>query len=182
MPVLTALDPQTTTGKAKNLLDAVQTKFGMVPNMMRTMAQSPAVLEGYLNFSSALATGTLSAKIREQIALIVADVNHCEYCLSAHSTIGKMVGLSEAEILASRNADASDAKTKAILKLAYSIVRNRGEVNQDEIETVRQSGVTEGEIAEVIANVGLNIFTNYFNHLARTEVDFPKVSLSATTR
>ncbi|MBX7221963.1 MAG: carboxymuconolactone decarboxylase family protein [Blastocatellia bacterium] len=182
MPVLTALDPQATTGKAKNLLDAVKTKLGIVPNMMRTMAHGPAALEGYLNFSGALATGTLSPKVREQIALAVAEANYCEYCLSAHTAIGKMVGLTDTEILSSRTATVVDPKTQAILKLAFAIVRNRGEVSQAEIEAVRQNGVTNEEITEVIANVALNIFTNYFNHIARTEVDFPKVSLSATPR
>lgn len=179
MQVITAVDPKEATGKAKNLLDIVKTKFGRVPNMMSTMANAPTVLEGYLNFSAALSEGTLSAKIREQIALTVAEANSCEYCLSAHTAIGKMVGLSEHEITTSRHAVDNDAKTDAILKLAHLIVHNRGEVGEKELEKARQTGVSSGEITEIIANVALNIFTNYFNHIARTEVDFPKISLSA---
>jgi len=179
MQVIQAIDPTETTGKAKNLLDSVKAKFGTVPNMMKTMVNAPAVLEGYLNFSSALNTGTLPAKVREQIALTVADANNCEYCLSAHTAIGKMVGLSQQEITSSRHAVADNLKTDAILKLAHLIVNNRGEVGEKEIEKARQVGVSSEEITEIVANVALNIFTNYFNHIAQTEIDFPKVSLSA---
>jgi uncharacterized peroxidase-related enzyme len=177
MTRLTALDPATATGKAKELLDGVKKKLGITPNLMRTMANSPAVLESYLNFSGALATGSLSAKVREQIALAVAQANRCEYCLSAHTAIGKMVGLNETDIAASRESRSGDAKTNAILHLAHEIVVRRGELQNADVERARQAGTTDGEITEVIANVSLNIFTNYFNHIAGTEVDFPKVEV-----
>src|SRR5512145_2787631 len=106
------------TGKAKELLDAVKAKLGMTPNMMKTMAQSPAVLEAYLNFSGALGAGKLNSRLREQIALITAEINGCGYCASAHTAIGKMVGLDEAAISAARNANAADAKSDVALKFA----------------------------------------------------------------
>ncbi|NOT62052.1 MAG: carboxymuconolactone decarboxylase family protein, partial [Acidobacteria bacterium] len=127
MPRLNAIDPKEATGKAKELLDGVKAKIGMVPNLMRTYANSPAALAGYLNFSGALGEGLLSAKLREQIALAVADANSCEYCLSAHTAIGKMVGLNENEIVASRQASSADAKTNAALTVAHQIVVKRGE-------------------------------------------------------
>jgi uncharacterized peroxidase-related enzyme len=179
MPRLKAIDPQDATGKAKVLLDGVQAKIGMVPNLMRTYANSPAALEAYLNFSGALGGGLLNAKLREQIALTVADANSCEYCLSAHTAIGKMVGLNENELVASRRATATDAKTDAALKFAHQIVVKRGEVLDSEVQAVRAAGYNDSEIVEIVANVALNIFTNYFNHVAQTVVDFPKVSLSA---
>ncbi|MBL8187418.1 MAG: carboxymuconolactone decarboxylase family protein [Acidobacteria bacterium] len=179
MPRLNAIDPKEATGKAKELLDGVKTKIGMVPNLMRTFANSPAALEGYLNFSGALSGGLLSAKLREQIALTVADANNCEYCLSAHTAIGKMVGLNENELVASRRAGSSDAKIEAALKFAHQIVIKRGEVTDSEVQAVRVAGYNDGEITEIIANVALNIFTNYFNHVAQTVVDFPKVALAA---
>ena len=177
MTRLQALDPATTTGKARDLLEAVHKKLGITPNMMLTMANSPAVLEGYLNFSAALAGGSLSARLREQIALAVAQANSCEYCLSAHTAIGKMVGLQEDDILASRQSASTDARTDAALRFAHQMVVRRGELDASEVDQVRAAGYSDGEIAEIIANVALNLFTNYFNHVAGTEVDFPRVSV-----
>lgn len=179
MQRLKAIDPKEATGKAKELLDGVKAKIGMVPNLMRTYANSPAALEGYLNFSGALGGGLLSAKLREQIALTVANANGCEYCLSAHTAIGKMVGLEENELVASRRATASNARTDAALKFAHQIVVKRGEVLDSEVQAVREAGYSDGEITEIVAHVALNIFTNYFNHVAQTVVDFPKVTLAA---
>jgi len=181
MPRLNAIDPTTATGKAKDLLDGVQKKLGMTPNMMRTMANSPAVLEGYLNFGAALGTGRLSAKLREQIALTVAEANGCDYCLSIHAAISKKVGLGADELAASRHATSSDPKTEAALSFAREIVVNRGEVGSAQFARIHEAGYGAGEIAEVIANVAINVFTNYFNLVAQTEVDFPKVSAQAKT-
>jgi uncharacterized peroxidase-related enzyme len=177
MSRITAINPKETTGGVKELLDAVQAKLGVTPNMMRTMAQSPAVLEAYLNFSDALGKGKLKAKVREQIALLSAEANQCGYCVAAHTAIGKMVGLNENAILAARGASAEDAETDAALKFARAIIEKRGAVSDDEIQAMKSAGFSEGEIAEVIANVALNIFTNYFNETAKTEIDFPRVEL-----
>jgi uncharacterized peroxidase-related enzyme len=169
------------TGKARELLDAVKTKLGRTPNMMKTMAQSPAVLEAYLNFSGAIGGGKLSARLREQIALISAEINGCGYCASAHTAIGKMVGLDEDAILAARNGNAADAKTDAALKFARTVIVNRGEVSDKDLQAVKDAGFSDGEVGEIVANVALNIFTNYFNEIARTDIDFPKVRLGAAT-
>ena len=181
MPRLNAIDPQAATGKTKELLDGVKAKIGKVPNLMRTFANAPAALEAYLNFSGALGGGVLNAKLREQIALTVADANACEYCLSAHTAIGKMVGLDENELAASRQATSADAKTEAALKFAHQIVVKRGEVLDSEVQAVRAAGYNDGEITEIVSHVALNIFTNYFNHVAQTVVDFPKVSLAVAS-
>lgn len=177
MQRITAVQPATATGKAKQLLDGVQAKIGMTPNMMKTMATAPAVLEAYLNFNGTLSTGVLSAKFREQIALAVAQANSCEYCLSAHSAFGKMAGLSADEIRSSREAHSQDAKRDAGLRFAQALVVERGLVSEQAVAAVKAAGYSEGEIAEIIAHVALNILTNYFNNTARTEVDFPKVSV-----
>jgi uncharacterized peroxidase-related enzyme len=177
MSRIPAINPSEATGKVKELLDAVQIKLGVTPNMARTMAQSLAVLEAYINFSNALGKGKLKAKVREQIALVSAEANQCGYCAAAHTAIGKMVGLNEDAILAAREASAEDAKTDAALKFARAIVERRGAVSDADLEAVKNAGFSEGEIAEVIANVALNIFTNYFNETAKTEIDFPRVEL-----
>lgn len=172
---ITQLDPTQATGKTKQLFDGVQAKLGIVPNLFRVFGNSSAALEGYLNFGGALATGVLNARIREQIALAVAEINYCGYCLSAHTYIGRKAGLNELEIESARKVSATDDRTSAILSLARSIVVQRGEVSESEFAAARQAGLTDAEIVETVANVALNILTNYLNHVAQTVVDFPEV-------
>lgn len=171
------VDYENATGAVKELLNAVTAKLGMTPNMMKTMAQSSAVLDAYLKFSEALAGGKLDARLREQIALISAEINGCGYCASAHTAIGKMVGLSAEAISAARTGHSSDAKADAALKFARTVIVNRGHVSEADVNAVRDAGFSEGEIGEIVANVALNIFTNYFNEIAETEIDFPRVQL-----
>jgi uncharacterized peroxidase-related enzyme len=163
------------TGKAKELLDAVKGKLGMTPNMMTTMAQSPAVIEAYLNFSGALSGGALSARLREKIALIAAEVNGCGYCASAHTAIGQMIGLDKPSILAARAGNSSNSKEAAALKFARKLIVNRGQTGEADLDEVKAAGFTDGEIGEIIANVALNIFTNYFNEAVKTDIDFPAI-------
>jgi uncharacterized peroxidase-related enzyme len=169
------LDPAQATGKAKQLLADVQAKLGVVPNLDRVLGNAPAALDGYLAFGSALAGGSFSAKVREQIALAVAESNLCGYCLSAHTFIGGRAGLTGKDIADARHTIAADAKTDAVLKLARNVVVQRGELNDADLEAARAGGLTDGEIVETVANVALNIYTNYVNHVARTVVDFPQV-------
>ena len=178
MPRIQPIQTQDASGKAKDLLNAVQAKIGMTPNLMKTLANSPAALEGYLSFSGALATGVLNAKLREQIAITVAQVNSCQYCLSAHTTIGKMTGLKPEELAQSRHAHSADPKTDAALQFAQKLVLQRGLATDGDLDAIRANGFTEAEITEIIAHVALNIFTNYFNHVAQTEVDFPVVQVA----
>jgi len=173
---LTQLDPALATGTSKQLFDEVQAKFGFLPNLFRVLGNAPAALEGYLSFSGALAGGRLDAKVREQIALAVAQSNLCGYCLSVHTLIGSKVGLTEREIIDAIHATATTGKTDAVLKLARSIIVLRGEVSDADLEHARSSGLNDGEIVETVANVVLNILTNYVNHVARTLVDFPEVN------
>jgi len=178
MPRIQPIQTNEATGKAKQLLDGVQAKLGMTPNLMKTLAQSPAALEGYLSLSGALSTGVLDAKFREQLALAIAQANSCEYCLSAHSAIGKLTGLKPEEIAASRQAQSTDLKRNAGLHFAQTLVINRGLVSDANLAAVRDAGFTDGDITEIIAHVALNTLTNYFNHVAQTEVDFPKVQVT----
>lgn len=172
---ITQLDPAQATGKTKQLFDGVQNKLGVVPNLFRVLGTAPAALEGYLNFSSALAGGSLNPKVREQIALAVAESNMCGYCLSAHAFLAGKVGLTEKDINDARHATAGTEKTDAILKLARNVVVQRGEISDADLEQAYASGLTDGDVVETIANVALNIFTNYTNHVAHTVVDFHEV-------
>ncbi|MBJ2122992.1 carboxymuconolactone decarboxylase family protein [Flavobacterium sp. IB48] len=176
MTRLTALNPEEVTGKTKDLFNAVQSKLGVVPNMMRTMGNSPAVLEGYLNLSGALSHGKLNAKTGELIALAVSESNSCDYCLAAHTFIGeKLVKADPAVLKAARLGKSDDAKTEAILQLAKTLISKNGLVNDEDINKAKNAGVADAEIAETIGHVALNVLTNYFNNVAKTEIDFPTV-------
>jgi len=174
---LPAIQTETANGKTKQMLEAVQSKLKMTPNMTRVMANSSAILEAYLSFSGALAGGSLPARLREEIALTVGEQNACQYCVSAHTAIGKLTGLTDTDIEQARDARSSSAKAAAALAFAQKVLARKGQVTDADFEAVRQAGFGEGEIAEIIAHVALNIFTNYFNLAAATDVDFPKVSL-----
>lgn len=178
MSRLPAVSPETATGKTKELLDAVKHKLGLVPNMTKVMANSPAVLDGYLAFSGALNASSIPVKLREQIAIVTAQTNACNYCLSAHSAIGKMVGLTPDEIGASRNAGSPEAKTAAALQFARRLAQTGGTLSASDFESVRKAGWNDREIAEIIGAVALNLFTNVFNKSAETEIDFPLVKAS----
>lgn len=170
---ISALDPVHAAGKNAELFTAVKSKLGVVPNLMRTLGHSPAALEAYLGFSATLGRGVLPAAVREQIALAVAQANACDYCLAAHSLLGRGAGLSTDAIAAARRAHAGDAKVDAILQFAAAVVAARGQVTDADLAAVRAAGASEAEIIETVAVVALNIFTNYVNHVAQTVVDFP---------
>jgi uncharacterized peroxidase-related enzyme len=173
MPRIQPADPATADNVTAKLLGAVKKKLGTVPNVIATMANSPAVANAYLGFSQSLSTGLLPAQLREQIALVVGETNGCEYCLAAHTALGKGAGLSEQETCDARRAEATDDKTRSALVFARKIVSDQGKVSDDDVFQIRGAGYTDGEITEIVANVALNIFTNYLNHVAETEVDFP---------
>jgi len=179
MPRLKALSNQQAQAKTQTLFAGVEKKLGTVPNIMRTMGNSAAVLEAYLGFSGALGKGVLTGKLREQIALVVGESNACDYCLAAHSALGRAAGLDDAAIADSRRADSTDARTRAALRFARKLVLDRGHANDGDVEELRRAGFDDAGIAEIVANVAINIFTNYFNHVAETDVDFPKVQPAA---
>lgn len=175
MARLPIVETQTATGSNKDIFAFLQKNLGMVPNMARVMANSPAVLQGYAQFSGALGAGKLSGKIREQIALLAGEVNSCTYCLSAHSALGKMAGLNGDDINAARHGRANDSRTQAALTFAKKLLESRGAASEADVRAVRDAGLSDAEIAEVIGAVALNVFTNYFNHALDVDVDFPRV-------
>jgi uncharacterized peroxidase-related enzyme len=176
MQRIAAVDPTTADEGVKPLLDGVQRKLGATPNMMRTMAQSPAMLEGYLSLSGALAKGTISAPVAELIALDVAEANRCSYCLSVHTYLAENVAkLSDDEIAAARRAESADPKVAAALVFARQVNEQRGKVTDEQLGAVRAAGYGDDAIAEIIGHVAVNVLTNYFNNAAGVEVDFPVV-------
>ena len=178
MPNIQKVDDTNIDPNTKATLDGVKAKLGMVPNLFATFANAPAVLDGYLKFSEALSQGQLSARQRELIALAVGQENQCEYCLSAHTAIGKGAGLSDQDISLARDAKAVDNLDNMIVKFAVEIVKKRGEISANQLEALRSIGVNDTLIVEIIGNVALNLLTNYTNHIAATDIDFPAVGLS----
>ena len=159
------------------LLQAVRKQLGSVPNLFRVVGNSPAALEGYLGLNGALAKGKLDGKTRERIALAVAEVNGCGYCLAAHTYLGKnLAKLDEAEIAANRSGMSNDAKPDAAVRFAVKVVAARGHVGASDLEAVRAAGYGDAEVLEIVLHVALNTLTNYVNEVAGTDIDFPVVA------
>ena len=175
MSRIAAIETENAQGKTAELLAAVKKMLGGTPNMFRTAAQAPAALEALVALFGATAHGALRPKVREAIALAVAEANGCDYCLSAHSALGTGAGLTAGELTDARAASAQDPKTNAILQFAKALVLARGQVGQGALNAVRNAGVSDPEVLEVVTNVALNVFTNYLNIVADTEIDFPVV-------
>ncbi|WP_452600923.1 carboxymuconolactone decarboxylase family protein [Pontimicrobium sp. MEBiC06410] len=175
------LNPETTTGKSKELFNAVQSKLGFIPNLIKVFGNSPATLQTYLSLGELTGSGNFSNKYREQLALAIAESNACNYCLSAHTAIGKMNGLSEEQAEQSRQGFANDDKAQAGLQFAKAVTENRGQVSSEAIAEVKAAGFNDGDILEIVLNVVSNTLTNYVNHIAETEVDFPSVEAGKFT-
>jgi uncharacterized peroxidase-related enzyme len=170
------LDATSAPAKTQDLLSAVKRQMGGVPNILATMAQSSAALGGYLGFAGALAAGSLTNAQREQISLAVAGANACDYCASVHTALGKGAGLSPDEMAKNLIGKSSDPKTAALLTFAREFVRLRGRTSDAQLATLTAAGFSHEAVVEIVANIALNIFTNYFNHIAGTEIDFPLVN------
>lgn len=179
MPRIQPIDPATASPAATAQLDATRKMLGSAPNLFTTAANSPAALTAMNGFFGALGKGELGGKIGERIAIAVAQQNHCEYCLSAHTAIGTMHGVNAAELHAARSGKSAEPKAAAAITLALAIVSSRGQIDDTALATARLAGLSDGEIVEVVAHVALNIFTNYLNNVAKTDVDFPLVDIHA---
>jgi uncharacterized peroxidase-related enzyme len=159
------------------LLQAVKKQLGIVPNLFRLVANSPAALEGYLGMSGALAKGSLPAATRERVAIAVAEFNGCGYCLSAHSYLGRnLAKLDDAEIAANREGTSNDTKAAAAVRFAIRVAEARGRVSDVDLQAARAAGYDDAQLVEIVQHVALNVWTNYLNEMAGTEIDFPIVS------
>jgi uncharacterized peroxidase-related enzyme len=166
-----------TPAASRPLLEGVKKMLGSVPNLFRLVAVSPAALEGYLGMFGALGKGELPAATRERIALAVAEINGCSYCLSAHTYLGKnLAKLDDAEMTANRNGASNDPKADAAVKFAAKVARERGHVSEDDLRSVEMAGYSDGQIIEIVQHVALNVWTNYLNEVLKTDVDFPVIT------
>ena len=178
MTRINTVNVDTATGKAADLFKAIKNQMGGIPNIFSTMAQSPATLEALLNFNTALGQGVLAPSLREQIALTVAGKNECDYCASAHTVMGKGAGVDSDELQRNLQGDSDNAKTQAALTFSQTVVENRGGISDEDLSALRDAGFQDEEAIEIIAHIAINTFTNYFNRIAQTEIDFPVVTTS----
>ena len=159
------------------LYTAIQGQLGVVPNFLKVFAHSPAALRAFLGLHTIAHSGELDPQTRERIALAVAEQNECQYCVSAHTAIGRKAGLSPDEIHANRAGNSLDSKAAEAVKFAQSIARNNGEITNGELLAIRNAGYSEAEIVEIITHVGMNLLTNILGKASQVEIDFPKVEL-----
>ena len=180
MSRINVVDPKTATGEARELLEGVRQQLGIVPNFMRALANSPKALSAFLGLYAPLGGAAIDKATQERIALVVAEENGCQYCVSAHTAIGRGAGLSNEEMLLNRRGDSSDAKAAAAVAFAKALNEHRGEVTTGEFEAVRAAGFSDGEIVEIITLVALNVFTNLLGKSTLINIDFPEVALLAS--
>lgn len=180
MQRLNSVQPHNAQGRTKELLDTVEQTFGMVPNTTKVMANSPAVLESFLAFSSAMEQAQIGSKLLHQLKLGTSENNQCDYCTSILSAIAPSAGLTPEEILASRTRQSEEQRTKAALTFSYQVLESGGKVSDAQLESIRNAGFGETEIVEIVASTVLGCFTNFLNNVADTELDVPAVE-SVTT-
>ncbi|MBI3289254.1 MAG: peroxidase-related enzyme [Elusimicrobia bacterium] len=171
--------PSKATGKTREQLEAVQRKMGRVPNLHATMANAPAVLTAYMGLHDALSHTSLDNRLRELLAVTVASANDCEYCLAAHTEIGKNLKVDETELFHAQEGESTDPKTRAALNFTRTLIEKRGQVGDAELSALKAAGYSNAAILEIVATTAMNIFTNYVNLVASTHVDFPRVMAGA---
>jgi uncharacterized peroxidase-related enzyme len=174
---LPLIDRANTTLDRRSVLDQIHAAFGATPNMFRAVANSPAALNSMWGSFGALGAGKLGARLSEQIAVAVADRNACEYCLAAHTALGRKAGATADEMKAAQMGEAADPKTQAALRFALKLVNDRGQVTDADVQAVRAAGFDDEALMEIMAHVALNLFTNYVNVAFAVPVDFPAVKL-----
>jgi uncharacterized peroxidase-related enzyme len=177
MSRINLVTPEQANDEQQALYTAIQGQLGMVPNFLKIFANSPAALRAFLGLHSIANEGSLDPQTKERIALGLAEQNACEYCVSAHTAIGRKAGLSSAEIEANRAGSSQDAKAAVAVKFARSLAEHNGEVTTAELLEIRNAGYDDAEIVEIITHVGMNVLTNILGKASRVEIDFPKVSL-----
>ncbi|KAG1390144.1 hypothetical protein G6F59_015299 [Rhizopus arrhizus] len=177
MTRVSLIDSSNTAADRAALLTQIHGACGATPNMFKAVANSPAALQSMWGAFGALGSGVIPAKLGEQIAVAVADRNACEYCLAAHTALGRKAGASAEEMSAAQAGQATDPKTAAALRFALQLVEARGQVSQADVQAVRAAGFNDEAIVEILAHVALNLFTNYVNVAFAVPVDFPGVKL-----
>ncbi len=175
MPTFNPVNPKTADAEAKAALDLVQVAFGGIPNLMKMLAIAPNVLKGFMAFNQEVTSGELTTELVEQVALVTSRINQCEYCVAAHVHVGQQTGLSRDELICNLQGEASDPKAQAVLNFARAVVNNRGQVDVSLVNALRDHGLSNKAIVEIVGVIGLYTFLNYVKHLTEPTLDFPVV-------
>ncbi|WP_206244859.1 carboxymuconolactone decarboxylase family protein [Novosphingobium terrae] len=178
MAYVKLIDPASCASPIKPTLDRIAGGFGVVPNMFKAVANSPAALASMWGAFGALSTGSLGARLGEELAVAIANVNRCGYCLAAHTVLGQKAGASAAEMAQAQAGHTADPRTQAALDFALKMVRDRAAVSADDVAALKAAGFDDEGVVEIIAHIALNLFTNYINVALDVPVDFPEVALT----
>lgn len=171
------LDTSKVPAKSQETLSQIHAAFGLTPNMFAAVANSPVALQSMWSFFGTLGGGRLNKKLAEKIAVAIANRNQCEYCLAAHTALGKAAGVSAEDMAAAQVGQSADLQTQAALAFALTVVANRAQVSDADFTLLRNADFDDGQIAELMSHIALNVFTNYINIAFDVPVDFPKISL-----
>lgn len=181
-PRIPALTDAEAPADSAKILEQIRKGLGMVPNLHRTLAHAPVALRAYVETANTLGRGKLSPALREQIAVATAGTNGCGYCAAAHTLLGKNAGVDPEELTRNLDAQSQDPTTQAVLTFVRAFIDRRGDVQDHDLSVVREAGFGDAEIIEIVAHIAMNWFTNTFNVLARTTIDFPEVELTGARR
>ncbi|OUR93537.1 carboxymuconolactone decarboxylase [Halobacteriovorax marinus] len=166
------------TESHNEIFQEIKSAFGTIPNMFKVIGNSEAALKSMWTSFGALGAGKLGAKLGEQIAVHVAEINRCQYCLSAHTLLGEKAGVSAEEMKSAQAGESSDPRVQAALTFSKKLVLKKASISMSDIDELKSAGFDDEEVAEILAHVALNIFTNYTNVAFDVPIDFPKVNLS----
>ncbi|GLR13470.1 alkyl hydroperoxide reductase AhpD [Chitinimonas prasina] len=178
MSRIALITPEIATREQHALLHSVGELQGYIPNLLRIVANSPAALRAFLDLHSLTRDGSLDLPTRERIAIALAQKNGSTYCLSAHAQLGSQAGLNGAEMESNRLGDSHDAKAAVAVRFACRLIEQRGDLDDDQLRSMRNAGYSDAEIVEVIAHTGMNFLSNLMSKVSQVEIDFPLVSLN----
>ena len=162
------LEKQEIERDQRGLLEEARSIFGSTPNFLHVLAHSPAALRAYLGQVSFLSNGSLGPQMAAKLALTVSGANGSDYCASAHSALASNAGVSKEALAESLHGEAREERTAAVLGFARLVVARRGQVDDEDVAALRAAGLTDEELIEVLAHIGMTLFTNYLNQVAQT--------------
>lgn len=173
MPRLNVVTPAQATGQTKALYDAIKRAVGGVPNIYQGVGNSAAALEGVLHIGEVLSKGQLTAAEIEAVKLVVSEAYGCNYCLAVHSLLGRKAGLTEEELIGIRRGTSPQAKIGALVRFVNAVIQPKARISDGEVRAVKAAGYNDAQITETLLTVAQTVFTNLFNRVHQTPLDFP---------
>jgi uncharacterized peroxidase-related enzyme len=173
--IFNPVEPTTANAEAKDAFEMVESAFGGIPNLMKMLAIAPNVLKGIIAFNREVTNGELETSSIEQIALLTSAINQCEYCVAVHTHVGQQAGLSRNELMCNLQGQSSDPRSQAVLNFTKTVVNNRGQIDPSTVQALRDGGLSDKAIVEMVGVIGIYTFLNYIKHLTQPVLDFPAV-------